>query len=378
MMIPPMRAKIPGLICLSILCGILWAGLSPFHHPRNEVTWLEDKNGLRFGVNGTVLSSGTFQMPDSQQGASCAIEIWLHPSHPWNSNTFLGFYTPENPLQFSLLQHNAGLIVRSGGRKEQHQTGAAAIDIDYVFRQRRLVFLTITSGTQGTAVYVDGALVRAFPDFRFSGKNLAGQLVIGTSPVAPDSWPGKLRGLAIYHQDLTAAQVFQHYQTWTNKGRPDVAEEERAVALYLFEEHTGNTVHNKVRSGVDLYIPDHYMIFHQLLLEPPWEEYRTSRTYWKNVLINIAGFIPLGFFFYAYWSWARPIKQARLATVILGATVSITMEILQAYLPTRNSGVTDIFTNTFGTWVGVMLYRSKIAQTLYREGLRRIPFAGFR
>jgi hypothetical protein len=224
---------------------------------------------------------------------------------------------------------------------------------------------------------VDGALVRAFPDFRFSGKDLAGQLVIGTSPVAPSSWSGELRGLAIYHQDLTAAQVFRHYQTWTSKGRPDVAEEERAVALYLFDEHTGNIVHNNVRSGVDLYIPDHFMLFHQLFLEPPWEAYRLTWSYWNSTLINVLGFIPFGFFFCA-WLSIRPMHRAGLVTILLGTTVSLTIEILQAYLPTRNSGITDLFTNTLGTAIGVMLYRSEIAQTLYREGLRRIPFASLR
>ncbi len=368
-MIPPMKTKIPGLICLSVLCGILWAGLAPFHDPKNAIAWLANENGLRFGVNGTVLSSGAFPEPDSQQGASCTIEIWLHPGRLWDSNTILGFYTSENSVQFSLLQYNAGLIVRNGG---------AAIDTEYVFRQRGLVFLTIASGTQGTSVYLDGSLVKAFPDFRFSGKDLAGQLVIGTSPVAPDSWPGDLRGLAIYHQDLPAAKVFQNYQAWTTKGRPDVAEENRAAALYLFDEHSGNMVRNTIRPGVDLYIPDRFTILHQLFMEPPWKEYRPTWSYWKSNLINIAGLIPLGFFFYAYWSSVRPIPRAGLVTILLGTTVSLTIEILQAYLPTRNSGVTDLFTNTLGTAIGVMLYRQRFAQTLYREVLRRIPFSGLR
>ena len=117
------------------------------------------------------------------------------------------------------------------------------------------------------------------------------------------------------------------------------------------------------------------MLFHQLFLEPPWKEYQPTWSYWKSNLINIAGFIPFGFFFCAYWSSIRPIRRAGLVTIVLGTTVSLTIEILQAYLPTRNSGVTDLFTNTLGTAIGVMLYRQKIAKTLYREGLRRIPFA---
>jgi VanZ family protein len=355
------RTRLPGLICISVLCGILVAGLVPFERPRNAVTWLGSENGLRFGNYGTIWSSGTFETAGAQDEPSCSLEIWLQPGRTSASNTLLSFYTPENPQQFSVHQYRANLVLKSVIQGDQHRT--ETIGIEGAFREIKRMFVTITSGAQKTSIYVDGTLAESFPRFRF-GKDCTGQLVIGTSPVRAERWSGQLLGLAIYERELTPAQVLQHHDTWTTQGRPEVFGNEHAMAVYLFNERAGNVVHNDVRPGIDLYIPERYSLLHQKFLEPFWKEFKPGRAYWKDILINIAGFIPLGFFFCAYWSSARPIKHAALTTVVLGLIVSLTIEILQSYLPTRGSGTTDLITNTFGTFLGVKLYASKTARAL--------------
>jgi VanZ family protein len=355
------RARILGLACVSILCGILAAGLGPFQQPRNAVTWLTNDDGLYFGDYGTIWSVGTFQMADSEEEASSTLEIWLQPGLTSDSNTLFSFSTSENHLQFSLHQYLSNLILKRNIQSGEHRT--ATIGVDGVFRQIKPVFITITSNARQTAVYVDGALARTFPGFRL-GKDFTGQLVIGTSPVANDTWPGQLRGLAIYHRELTAAQVLQHYETWTTRGRPELSGNERVIALYLLSEHFGDVVHNAIHPGIDLYIPKRFSLLHQVFLKPFWKEYQPGWSYRRDILVNVAGFIPLGFFFFAYWSLVRPIKRAAFVTTVLGLAVSLTIEILQSYLPTRNSGMTDLVTNTLGTFLGVRLYGWRVAQAL--------------
>jgi len=342
----------------------------------NQVTWLRNANGLRFGRHGTLLSSGTFEPPSSEDEASCSLEIWLQPRRSDDSNSLVAFYTPGKPMQFSLHQSEADLALRKGSPNEHVQAkGAAIVYVDEIFRSRKRMLIAITSGAQGTRIYINGALAKTAPQFRLSTSDFAGQLVIGTSPVVNDTWSGQLQGIAIYKRELTADQVSRHFETWTTKGRPDLGQNEQVLALYLFDEHQGRVVHDRSGSGIDLYIPERYTIVHEKFLEPPWMEYHTAWSYWKNVGINIGGFIPLGFFFCAYLTSERLLSRPALVTVILGAAVSVTIEVLQAYLPTRDSGMTDIITNTLGTGFGVVLYRWKSA--LLNQTLDRIRSVAF-
>jgi len=344
-----------GALAMLTLCGILVAGLWPFHSPKNQVHWLENENGLRFGHYGTILSSGMFEGASSD-GLSCSLEIWLEPAFIWNTGTLIAFYSPLATRQFSLHQSYADLELQLGTGDLHHRNQLAGMFVDGVFR-RRQVFITITSNGQGTAVYIDGQLATRSLQFGLSINDLAGQLIGANSPFQHNSWSGQLRGLAIYKSELNATQVAQHHEDWTQKGKPMVAKNERALALYLFDEHAGKAIHNQVRSGIDLYIPERYLVVHQTLLESPWSEFHTQKSYLylKNGLINIGGFIPLGFSVYAYLSLARRARWPAVATVIAGAIVSLTIEVLQAYLPTRDSGMTDVITNTLGTCVGVVL-----------------------
>lgn len=306
-----------------------------------------------------MVTTGTFEANRSRADNSCSLEIWLEPRRVRSSGTILAFYWPASGVvPFGLRQSLGDLKLER--RSQDPSAERTKLYVDDVFSHLKPVFFTISSGEAGTAIYVDGALVKKSTNFRFSSHDLTGQLVVGNAPATTDSWSGQVRGLAVYNRELPAAEVSQHFSQWTGvratSTQPDLAGSDGIVARYLLDEGKGNVVHNQVDSATNLLIPERFFVLREPFLERPWDEFRSDWNYWKDVGINIGGFIPLGFFFAAYFAVIGKIKRAIWLAIALGFAVSLTIEVLQAFLPTRDSGMTDLITNTLGAALGAVLW----------------------
>ncbi len=346
---------VAGTLCLIAIISTLTAGLWPFHAPKNEVSWVKNEDALRFGRYGTALSLGPFVFPAAPT-LGCSIEVWLEPALTWTTGSVLTFYDPSSGREFSLQQDLTDLVLLLDTQASAHPKRPQRLQVRNVFR-RRQAFITITSDRGGTAVYIDGRLTNSSSDFALSSNYLSGQLILADAPLRGNSWSGQLRGLAIYGSQLSPEQVARQYADWTQSKEPLLTQSELPVATYRFDEHQGSVVHNAVPSQPDLEIPKKYFVLKQLSLEPPQQEIITEKNYLRDCIINVVGFIPLGFVCYLYLATLVKSNRATLAAIAAGAAVSLTIEFFQAYLPTRYSGMTDIITNALGSGVGAVLCR---------------------
>jgi VanZ family protein len=346
-----LRARTAGVLCGLSFCFILIAGLWPFGHPRNDVTWIANQNGVHFGKRGTILSSGPL-VP--RNIGSCSIEMWLRPTLSDRWGTLLGFYDRSGLVGLSLHQSLTDLRLD----REVSRGRPAKIYVDDVFTGGTLVFLTVVTGPGGTAVYRDGSLARQASGFR-SSSPCSGSFVVGDSPRVNDSWQGEIAGLAIYGDALTAGQASLNYQSWRSTGRPAESGTGTLAALYLFDERDGRLIRDHHESGVNLSIPERYTIVQEMLYESPWSAFEPTGGWIKDIIINVVGFIPFGFTLSALL-WCSGWKRSGTTAVLGGLFVSLVIEGLQSYLPTRDSDLTDVLTNTLGTLLGVILRRQWI------------------
>jgi glycopeptide antibiotics resistance protein len=97
-------------------------------------------------------------------------------------------------------------------------------------------------------------------------------------------------------------------------------------------------------------MPDRYVVAAKPLLSPPSFDNHT------DIVANVIGFIPLGFTLCGYLSsrWGR--GAGIVATVLLCGLLSLSIETFQWFLPTRDSDMTDVITNTMGAVGGALLY----------------------
>jgi hypothetical protein len=354
-----------GVLCFGMWLAILAATLWPFNpFPQNEVRWLSQTNGVHIGKGGIVSSSAPLSAESVDNTHACSLEVLLRPENDTEVHTFLSFYAPGDFLPLELRQYSTGLLIFRRNRVAHDRISGAEIDVDHVFQRGKTTLITVASGAHGTRVYLDGVLAQSAVGFHISSGNCSGELLLGSAPITYDAWSGDIRGLAFFGRELSAAQVQQHFTEWTQTGRLPADTTENPRAEYFFAEGAGTVAHGQASSQPDLLIPKHYQVPHKGILTPPWKEITPLWIYVDDLARNVVGFVPLGMLFYVYFLRMRPKRRAIAITILLGGLSSLGIEFLQAFIPQRVSGMTDIITNTLGTALGVVLLQPRAIRVM--------------
>lgn len=106
-----------------------------------------------------------------------------------------------------------------------------------------------------------------------------------------------------------------------------------------------------------LIIPEWFQAPRPGILVPPWESFRLDGIDWNDILINIAGFLPFGFFYFLHRRAVRPGHRLRNVWRVLwvSGALSLSIELVQVFLPSRSSSATDVLCNVLGALLGLGL-----------------------
>lgn len=352
------------------MAAMLFAiALWPFNpSPRNAVRWSSDGSGLIFGPRGVIYSPTPLQ-PDASPQAACSLSLRIQPNFRYfhDSAVILDFYTPQNPMQFQLLQWNDELLIRRDYRDSRNRLKTAEVEIEHAFLRDEPVTITITAGRQGLLAYRNGMPAAASSTMNITCADLVGQLVVGNSPHTENAWQGTFVNLLIYNSALTPEQVLHvdEPQPKQNATGP------RLLSRYDFTQNSGRVIPDRADGSQELIIPEVFRMLHKPFLNLPWNEHN-DKLGLRDIAINIFGFAPFGFLCFAYLYFQRRLRHAMFWTVAAGFGITMTIEVLQFFIPSRGSDVIDLLTNTLGTYLGALLLRWPATHSLAtRFGLSR-------
>ncbi len=338
---------------MALWIGLLIAGLWPFDFfASNQVSWLRDRHGVHFERYGEIYSPASWVIHPEE---SFTLELWLASEHRYNAFVpILSIDNSRNSQNFLVEQFRSNLIVEGLFRDGQGRSISERLWMDDALQGGRPRFLTVTSGPGGVAVYLEGVLQRDYPGLKFVSASLVGRLLLGHPVSGHQAWSGDVFGLAYYGKALSAQEISGDYQAWQQAKTAGLVSPGKDAGIYPFDEGEGENIHDETETMPELLVPKHFRVLHRAVLEFPA---KPTRSDFFDGIENILGFVPFGLLFTMYFQWGRGYSRSRamLAAIVLGGTTSLIIELLQIYLPTRDSSLLDLINNILGSALGAII-----------------------
>jgi len=328
----------------------------------NDARWHPGSRAIRFQNNGIAYVDDLWAVRLNRQPWPLSIEMAVTPASVRKSgfSPILVMHDGADRRQLAIWQYGASLIVMNGddydnGRRQPRVVGRNA------FAPRQTRYLTVTSGDQGTRLYVDGILADAKGDWKLSipveGNPL--RLVLGHSVYGKHGWRGDMQGLAISGEALSAEVVKRRFDCWAAERTFDFLKQEPSKLLFTFNQKTDAGFVDESGGNQTLEMPTRMTALEKTVLSPAWRHLHWSRAVVGDIAVNLVGFMPLGIVFYGLVQcFSGPIARHKfLLAVILCLLLSLGIELAQAWIPRRSSSLLDLILNTFGAWLGIVAWK---------------------
>lgn len=357
------RKLLVGL-SVAILFGVIIFGLNPKDFGfSNGVSWITEQSGIRFGKYGIAYTDSTFEpfRGDGNTPQSLSVEIALKPDNVNNKEFkfILVLYNGEDARQLLIGQWRSSIILMNGNDYDNKKR-TKKIWVKEALLPQKTSFVTITSGKEGTKVYLDGHLAATKKDLllKVPDGSVKPRLVIGNSVYGRHSWIGDIYGLAIFGYALSDQDVKLHFEQWSKERNFAFVKKDMPQALYTFDEKTGERAFDRAGGSHNLEIPWRMQILKREILVAPWHGVKLNRSFVIDIILNLVGFIPAAFILnLLFVNISGSIgKYSAVTTVLLCFFISLFIEIAQAWMPSRSSQMLDLMLNSVGALLGVMLY----------------------
>jgi VanZ family protein len=358
-----------GILCILMVVGLLFVGLWPFDpSPKNRAYWVPNEEGLHFdgqnrrwklSVGGIAYTPSPLRSSEtsSLEKESFTIEIVLKPAVEVNSGVphILAFIDGSGKEAFYMGQWRESLIVRWSTCDQSGKRWMKEIGVRDALIKDKTQSLTLVSKGTTCSVYVNGELAKSFQDVALIGEkeSIRGHSVtLGNSKEVKSPWTGSVLALKVYERALSETEIAADRHTVTESARQG-----GLIASFALDKTHSTSVPDLSGNNNTLSVPERVAMMNSILAWPDWRNQKNSSPA-GDIVVNILGFVPLGFLF-AFWR-AQANGSGRwrsfLLAVVIGALISLVIEVTQAFIPVRDSSMVDVICNAGGAVLGAGLW----------------------
>ena len=342
-----------------VLFVTLFFGLRPkdFNFS-NNVCRIEHQAGIRFGKYGIAYTDPIkeFRKEKGFGENGFSIEIALKPlNYEEGFNIIFVFHNGNDGNQLLLGQWRSWIIAMNGDDYD-HKRRVKRISVNSASWSPAIQFLTLTTGKEGTKVYINGQiiLVKKGLTLRIPYGNNA-RLILGNSAYGRHSWRGDVYGLALYRHFLTDQDAILHFKRWSQDRNFSFAKNGKPMVLYFFDEKEGTRFLDHAGGNHDFAIPSWLPILKKEIFSSPWKRFKFDKKTIEDIVMNLVGFIPLGLVLTSTLSGLCGTFKTKVVyfALFLCVLVSLSIETAQAWMPSRSSSQLDLICNTAGSVIGI-------------------------
>jgi len=342
---------------------VLFFGLRPKHWTStNNIQWLAEQKALEFHSPSMAYVADLNSLFNSQNLNEFTIQLPVVPANidKHGFRPILMIHNGDDRHQFTVWQWGASVIVMNGN------------DYDYSKRSPRISWedaltageeslITITSSKRGSHLFINGTLVKERKNLELTipRAHKKVQLILGNSVYGKYSWEGKIYGLSLNGKALSTEKITYYYKQWEHQRALSSNSNDAPLLLYTFNEYEDARIQDDTGHNQSLELPQRLVVLKKTFLSFSWHQFRPNLSFLFDAIINLIGFIPVGAVM-CYWSsQSRTFPRKFEVKLILAFCffLSLSIEIIQVWLPYRHSSILDLTLNTLGAWVGVLLFQ---------------------
>ncbi len=374
---------------ITVLAAYLVIGLWPFNFVTANRASIGPAGGLVLARPGTVYEAQRAEKLHGLTQFSISLDVATASDGLSSFEKIFSLARSQTEMNFIVGQWKDGVVLHipDPARQAEIHFGEHG-----VFRIGERTALTIVYDGMQLLLYRDGKRIKARRTGPLSLDRWSREypIVIGTDAFGRSQWKGTVYEITLWDRALAPGEIHAlvvNRQTADSKrrngkslhnagGGSDGGNGRGPLVRYVFRpEFTHGTQHNGRKAlavremgrgaPADLVIPEQFIPCERAVLT--WEtDWMDNKTNWQDAAVNLLGFIPFGALLVlqaARGTTAGRRQQTAgsakicgmvIVAVAAGFAVSLSIEWLQAYLPTRDSSMRDLAMNTAGTLLGAL------------------------